>query len=220
MDNVWLAARLAEGASIEAIARDVGRPASTVAYWVNRHELASSHAPKHAARGGIAHETLEPLVAEGLSVRAIASALGVSYATVQHWLKRHGLQTARAARPRRPEARTVQSTCSKHGLTAFVKYSPRDHHRCERCRKERVSARRRQVKALLIAEAGGCCVLCGYDRHPAALHFHHRDPGEKEFGLGVRGVARALERCRAEARKCVLLCANCHAEVEAGVATA
>jgi hypothetical protein len=27
----------------------------------------------------------------------------------------------------------------------------------------------------------------------------------------------ALERLRAEARKCVLLCANCHAEVEAGM---
>ena len=109
--------------------------------------------------------------------------------------------------------------CAKHGLTAFVKYSPRDHHRCESCRKERVSARRRHVKALLIAEAGGCCVLCGYDRHPGALHFHHRDPGEKEFGIGLGGVARSVQRCRAEARKCVLLCANCHAEVEAGIAT-
>jgi hypothetical protein len=29
----------------------------------------------------------------------------------------------------------------------------------------------------------------------------------------------ALEAARAEAAKCVLLCANCHAEVEAGVAT-
>lgn len=219
MDKPWLAARLAEGASIEALARDAGRHPSTVASWVNLHGLASSHAQKHAARGGIAREMLEPLVAEGLSVRAIAAALGVSYATVQHWLKRHGLKTARAARPRSPEARTVQRTCPKHGLTDFVRYSAHDHHRCERCRKERVVARRRQVKALLVAEAGGRCVLCGYDRHPAALHFHHRDPAEKEFGLGVRGVARALERCRAEARKCVLLCANCHAEVEAGVAS-
>jgi len=85
----------------------------------------------------------------------------------------------------------VQRDCPKHGLTNFVRYSAGDHHRCERCRKERVVARRRQVKALLVAEAGGRCVLCGYDRHPAALHFHHRDPAEKEFGLGVRGVARA-----------------------------
>jgi hypothetical protein len=60
--------------------------------------------------------------------------------------------------------------------------------------------------------------LCGYDRSIAALHFHHIDPEQKSFGLALRGVARSLERCRAEARKCVLLCANCHAEVEAGLA--
>jgi hypothetical protein len=29
-------------------------------------------------------------------------------------------------------------------------------------------------------------------------------------------VTRALDAARAEARKCVLLCSNCHAEVEAG----
>jgi hypothetical protein len=32
-------------------------------------------------------------------------------------------------------------------------------------------------------------------------------------------LARALSAAREEAGKCVLLCANCHAEVEAGVAT-
>jgi hypothetical protein len=35
--------------------------------------------------------------------------------------------------------------------------------------------------------------------------------------LSRRGVTRALVEAREEARKCVLLCANCHAEVEAGV---
>ena len=53
--------------------------------------------------------------------------------------------------------------------------------------------------------------------HRAALEFHHVDPAEKRFALSARGghaVARAL---RAEARKCVLLCSNCHAEVESGV---
>jgi hypothetical protein len=138
---------------------------------------------------------------------------------VQHWLKKHGLRTRRAAQPRGPGARTVQRECPVHGVTTFVRYSAADHHRCEQCRKDRVVARRRKVKALLIEEAGGCCLLCGYDRYPGALQFHHLDPNEKSFGLGLRGVARSLERCREEARKCALLCANCHAEVEAGIAT-
>jgi hypothetical protein len=50
-----------------------------------------------------------------------------------------------------------------------------------------------------------------------ALHFHHVDPAKKGFNLGERGLTRSLDRCRKEAEKCVLLCANCHAEVESGV---
>jgi hypothetical protein len=70
---------------------------------------------------------------------------------------------------------------------------------------------------LLVAEAGGCCVLCGYAESPAALHFHHIDPTTKSFGVGYTGVTRSIAAARAEAAKCVLLCATCHAEVEAGV---
>jgi hypothetical protein len=68
-----------------------------------------------------------------------------------------------------------------------------------------------------VAEAGGSCALCGYDRCLAALQFHHVDPSTKDFALAMFGLSRSLERMRAGARKCVLLCANCHAEVEVGV---
>jgi hypothetical protein len=90
--------------------------------------------------------------------------------------------------------------------------------RCSKCNVEAVERRRRKVKQILIVEAGGECVVCGYSRHPAALQFHHLDPSTKSFGLGVRGITRSLASLRAEAAKCVLLCANCHAEVEVGAA--
>ena len=54
MEREWLERELAAGRSIEAIAREVRRDPSTVAYWVNKHGLTSQHAPKHAARGGLA----------------------------------------------------------------------------------------------------------------------------------------------------------------------
>jgi hypothetical protein len=114
--------------------------------------------------------------------------------------------------------REVQRWCANHGVTTFVRYGPDDHLRCRLCRRQRVTKRRRRVKEILVAEAGGACRLCGYDRSVAALHFHHVDPEQNSFRLALRGVARSLERCRVEARKCVLLCANCHAEVEAGLA--
>jgi ribosomal protein L30E len=49
------------------------------------------------------------------------------------------------------------------------------------------------------------------------LHFHHIDPAHKLFNLSLRGVTRSLEQARAEAQKCILLCSNCHAEVEEGI---
>jgi hypothetical protein len=77
--------------------------------------------------------------------------------------------------------------------------------------------RRARIRATLIAEAGGRCALCGYDGHPAALQFHHLDRATKAFNIRDGGT-RSLARTREEASKCVLLCANCHAQVEAGVA--
>jgi 5-methylcytosine-specific restriction endonuclease McrA len=78
---------------------------------------------------------------------------------------------------------------------------------------------KRAVKRTLVEEAGGACGLCGYDRSVGALQFHHLDPKSKAFSLSHRGVTLSLEAARAEAAKCVLLCANCHAEVEGGIAT-
>jgi transposase len=224
MDKPWLTDQLAAGRSIESIAREAGRDPSTVAHWVAKHGLASVHAARHAARGGIARDELEALVAEGLSVRAIAARVGVSYATVQHWLGKYGLQTRRARRrsgvprPGQDGPAQLAGVCDVHGETTFGRR--RDgYYRCLACRAEAVVKRRRAVKRTLVEEAGGACVLCGYDRSQAALQFHHLERGDKAFELSRRGVTRSLDAARAEAAKCVLLCANCHAEVEAGLAS-
>lgn len=91
-------------------------------------------------------------------------------------------------------------------------------YRCMRCASEAVARRRRRVKAILVQEAGGRCRLCGYDRYAGALHFHHIDRQTKTFSLSHQGVTLAVAKIREEAAKCALLCSNCHAEVEAGVA--
>jgi hypothetical protein len=80
-----------------------------------------------------------------------------------------------------------------------------------------VTRRRRKLKEILVREAGDRCAACGYDRWVGALQFHHRDGEVKEFGLAARGFTRSLETVRREAAKCILLCANCHSEVEAGI---
>ena len=79
-----------------------------------------------------------------------------------------------------------------------------------------MTRRRRKVKRTLVEEAGGACRVCGYDRCITALEFHHLEPADKQFNLSHRS-ARSMTSSRAEAQKCVLLCANCHSEVEAGM---
>jgi transposase-like protein len=223
MNRDWLEAELAAGRSIESLAREVGRHPSTVAYWVNQHGLASAFASKHARKGGVEREQLVELVERGLSIEAIAIEVGLGATAVRHWLRRYDLRTERARalplgeRPR--DGRDVLRLCRRHGYTIYAQGGSKGRYRCKLCRSEHVAARRRRVKALLVAEAGGSCRLCGYDRHPAALQFHHLDPATKAFGLATQGVARSLARAREEAAKCVLVCANCHAEVEAGIAT-
>ena len=110
---------------------------------------------------------------------------------------------------------TIALTCIHHGETEFF-LEGRGYYRCKRCRSEAVSRRRRKVKEILIAEAGGRCCICGYDRDPRALEFHHLNPLEKRMPVSASGISYGLETLRAEAKKCVLLCATCHAEVENG----
>ena len=171
---------------------------------------------------GFSKAELEPLIEAGLTIEAIARRLGVSDSTAKKWLKRHGLKTHHAKRRetltemRDGGKHEIELTCRKHGMTRHISVASERRLRCSKCRGEAVARRRRKVKELLVAEAGGACVLCGYSRHPAALQFHHVDPATKSFGLGVRGITRSIERLRIEAAKCVLLCANCHAELEVG----
>jgi len=66
-------------------------------------------------------------------------------------------------------------------------------------------------KAVLIAEAGGACVVCG--QRDGVLEFHHRDPGEKRFYVASSAGCLSMARMREEAAKCDLLCAPCHQEL-------
>lgn len=225
MDRTSLEQLLDQGLSLAAIGQRFGRHESTVAYWVEKHGLEATMHGKYAARGGLEREELERLVDGGASIAQIAEAVERSKATVRHWLMRYGLKTQGGA-GRRPAEQaaaakdaglaTVTMRCRRHGETGFS-ISGRGYYRCKRCRSEAVVRRRKKMKAILVEEAGGACCVCGYGRNMRALHFHHVEPSQKRHEINAKGVALALETLRAEARKCVLLCSNCHAEVEDGM---
>jgi DNA-binding transcriptional ArsR family regulator len=224
MDPAVLERYLRDGLSLEKIGQLTGRDPSTVSYWLKRHGLAAVHRDRHAPKGGVDERTLASLVDAGLTTREIAGRLGFSQSTVRYWLRRHGLRTARARRKDSAGVRGVDAArrtmdCHRHGATEFW-LDNRGIYRCLRCRSEAVARRRRRLKEILVSEAGGRCSLCGYDRYIGALQFHHREGTAKVFGVSERGLTRSLAAVRAEAAKCVLLCANCHSEVEGGIVRA
>lgn len=108
--------------------------------------------------------------------------------------------------------------CRTHGLIEHRQF--RDGRgrrwRCKRCVGEAVTRRHRKIKQTLIAAAGGGCVVCGYAGCLFNLHVHHVDPATKSFGVSVAS-GKSLARPMKEARKCILVCANCHGEIEAGL---
>jgi transposase-like protein len=217
VDRDWLARKLEAGTSYEAIARESGCSPSKVSYWASKHGLTSAHTARHAGRGGLERALLVEMISDGMSVRAIADRLDCSPTRVRYWIARHELATlaAESRAERLAAAKDGLRLCPSHGLTP---HGPRaSGFRCRTCAVEQVTARRRRVKQILVEEAGGRCILCGYDRCPRALEFHHLDPGEKRFPLAHRGLSQGIAKLRAESAKCVLLCANCHAEVESGL---
>jgi len=69
-------------------------------------------------------------------------------------------------------------------------------------------------KLEIVKAAGGRCSICGYNKNLAALVFHHTETGSKDFKLDMRSLSnRKLEPILAEIQKCILVCANCHAEL-------
>lgn len=67
------------------------------------------------------------------------------------------------------------------------------------------------IKKHLVNYKGGKCEKCGYDKCFDALHFHHNNPAEKDFGISL--TFRELSEYYKEVDKCSLLCANCHSEI-------
>ena len=106
-------------------------------------------------------------------------------------------------------------TCSKHPTAKSFKRSD-GTYRCGKCASEWVINSRRNKKDKLVELFGGKCTLCGYKKYSGALDFHHIDPKTKSFALSVKGLCYSWETVMTEAHKCVLLCKNCHTEVENG----
>jgi hypothetical protein len=69
-------------------------------------------------------------------------------------------------------------------------------------------------KKKLINEFDGKCEVCGYSKCLSALTFHHKSSKNKNFQIsGTHLIDKPYKEIKKEAKKCQLLCFNCHMEV-------
>ena len=74
-----------------------------------------------------------------------------------------------------------------------------------------------KIKAELVKWKGGKCLRCGIKyggTNACIFQFHHNNPNEKDNQ--VKPFSWTLEKCKREAHKCDMLCANCHFIIHSG----
>lgn len=72
---------------------------------------------------------------------------------------------------------------------------------------------RRRIKEALVQGFGNKCSLCGKEYPNYIYEFHHIDPSTKSYNLS-NPTTRAKSAYPEEAKKCCMVCANCHREIE------
>lgn len=175
---------------------------------------------------GLKEEILK-LYGEGLSYNKIAEKIGCSKGTISYHCRKNNLGTEYRTFNEEDKHKILDLYIKKrmsnksisvemNSSVYMVKTITSNVQRDKIVSKSRaVIDWRKRTKLRLIAFFGGKCKLCGYDRHEGALEFHHLDPSKKDFSIS--GKSHSFNRLLEEAKKCVLLCSNCHSEVHAGI---
>jgi len=116
--------------------------------------------------------------------------------------------------------------CNMCGIQESDKFYTYNPTRCKKCFAAEMKEVRHGNKQRAIKIKGGACQVCSYDKCPNNLVFHHIDPSTKNEKLrmkktqhvySVTGFVRTWGLIEKEIEKCVLLCRNCHGEVESGL---
>lgn len=110
-------------------------------------------------------------------------------------------------------------TCAKCKIEKSRKQFYGNTGYCKSCFNLYSVERTKKLKHTFVEYKGGKCLSCGYSKCEDALEFHHTDPTKKEFSIS-KYRSRSFDKIiKKELDKCVLLCANCHREIEAGMRT-
>jgi DNA-binding CsgD family transcriptional regulator len=138
-----------------------------------------------------------------LSIKQIAEQLKCSKATVSKWANtiedNEDIKTENKTKLKKPKVKKRLRLKPKNNFAEW---------------KKNVRHKRKQF---LCSNAGNKCCICGYNKTQKALIFHHIDPIEKLFDVSGNSFEKNIDEIIKEAGKCILVCANCHAEIHENI---
>ena len=100
--------------------------------------------------------------------------------------------------------------CKECGETDPGNFYSKQKIHCKKCHSKGAHQTQINNRLKAVEYKGGCCQQCGYSTYIGALAFHHLDPTQKDPVAFKKN--KNWEVYKTELDKCVLLCANCHAE--------
>lgn len=115
---------------------------------------------------------------------------------------------------------STEHICPKCNKKFFTKKNATTRKFCYDCMPEighSGAQYRKFYKQWGVEYKGNKCQCCGYNNCLDALEFHHLNPNEKDFNISDRDLTYDWEKIKNELDKCILVCANCHREIHAGI---
>jgi len=112
----------------------------------------------------------------------------------------------------------MKKICNKCGIEKdielFAKNGNSTRSYCKECEAKRARENYRKTQEY-VRSLKTKCSICGYDKNPAALEFHHLndDKDATIAKLASKSWSNPLkEKIDEEVKKCIIICANCHRE--------
>ena len=223
MERAVLEDWIGDGLSLDEMGRRAGRHPSTVSYWMRKHGLAAVGAERHRARGRLDRDEL--------AVPHRCRAVGPRHRGGDRPKHRRPFVTGSVSTGWRPlprRARLASDAGRRRDLEPTCRSPRTDHLPPARIRRRRTDACG-VVRAGHRAPASPACRRSS-SRRPAAGAPSAAITGTsarststtstrptKRFAIARSGATRSLDAQPPRSAKCVLLCSNCHAEVEAGL---
>lgn len=171
-------------------------------------------------------EKIVELRKKGMSIKQISKELDCATSTVSYHCKiaKLGGYSDRLTEDEKLELQKLYNEVGSlkkvakikgHSFETVKKYISTSNKKKPQSPTESVTLWRKRVKLKLIEYKGGKCELCGYNKCSTSLHFHHKNPNEKDFSIS--GKSLSFEKLKKEVDKCILVCSNCHGEIHEGV---